>query len=410
MNLYILNEIRRGALYGVGTYIHELSTALKDSCWSVCVINLMSDKQQMQVDEIDGVHYWHFPSAVVEQRTIGIEKREELYYRNIVYLLQLYIEDKKDLIFHLNYNHFNKLFEELKKSFNCKIIITIHYIEWCFKLFGNVSNFRHILTLQEISQINELQKIVIKLYKKEKEFFLKADHIICLSENTLQILQDDYQIPSSKVSIIYNGLSDCNLVTDKSVLRQKYLIPDVPVILFAGRLDDIKGLRYALKAFKIVLSKYPHCYFIITGNGEFDIFMKECEDIWTHVIWTGFLDKNKLNDLYSIADIGIIPSFHEQCNYVAIEMMMHGLPMITTSSPGLDEMTEDGISSLQIPLITHSDNVEINTDLLADTMLYLLEHPDVRKRIGANARLRYEAAYSAEIFRKNMLNFYASLL
>ena len=118
----------------------------------------------------------------------------------------------------------------------------------------------------------------------------------------------------------------------------------------------------------------------------------------------------KLYLLYTIADIGVMPSLSEQCNYVAIEMMMHGLPMIMSAAPGLAEMTEDEVSSLQVPVVAYPDKVEIDTDLLAEKMLYLLQHPDERKRMGANARKRYETVYSAEIFRQNMLDFYRSIL
>ena len=53
--------------------------------------------------------------------------------------------------------------------------------------------------------------------------------------------------------------------------------------------------------------------------------------------------------------------------------------------------------------------MEIDTGLLAEKMLYLLQHPEERKRMGVNARKRYETVYSSEIFRQNMLHFYDSL-
>lgn len=43
MNLYIFNQNRRGAVFGVGTYIHELVTALKDQNINIFVVNLISD-------------------------------------------------------------------------------------------------------------------------------------------------------------------------------------------------------------------------------------------------------------------------------------------------------------------------------------------------------------------------------
>ena len=409
MNLYVFNETRRGAIYGVGTYIRELTGALKGSELNICVINLTSDKPQIQMEEIDGIRHWHFPSAISEQRTTDNQKQWELYHRNVVYLLQLHIEDKKDLIFHLNYNQKAHLSEELKKTFDCQIITTIHYFDWCLKLSGNISRFRKILASEVHNQFDDVSKTIIESYQLEKTLFETVDHIICLSKNTQMILQDDYQIAIGKTAIIYNGLTDSYTLLDKKVLRQKYHFNDIPILLFVGRLDDIKGLNCMLNAFREVLNSHQCCHLVIVGDGDFSVYMKECEGIWKCITWTGFISKEKLYDLYSIADIGILPSLTEQCNYVAIEMMMHGLPMITSAAQGLAEMTEDGISSLQFPVIEHPDRIEIDSSLLVEKILYLLQHPEERERIGQNARKRYEEYYSAEIFRNNMLQLYKSL-
>ena len=104
-----------------------------------------------------------------------------------------------------------------------------------------------------------------------------------------------------------------------------------------------------------------------------------------------------------------MPSFHEQCSYVAIEMMMHGIPLIASTTTGLKEMVTDGVTGMHIPIIEHPDKVEIDTDLLAEKILYMLQHPEYRKRMGANARKRHETVYSSEIFRHNMLDLYRSL-
>ena len=43
-----------------------------------------------------------------------------------------------------------------------------------------------------------------------------------------------------------------------------------------------------------------------------------------------------------------MPSLYEQCSYVGIEMMMHGLPIIGTTAPGLDEMIDNREDKVQI--------------------------------------------------------------
>ena len=408
MDLYIFEESSRAAVYGIGTYVKELTVALKDSGIKICVVHLRSDKKDMRKEEIDKIHHIHIPTTINQNTLLSFNKQSELYYKNVVYLLRMQIKDKETPIFHLNYPS-KKFAEELKKSFDCSLVMTVHFFEWCASLYGNVACFRKILTNQESDYGDELTKTVNHLYQKEKELFQTTDHIICLSEFAQHILQDDYQIEPDKITVIYNGITDRNTAPDKLSLRQKYHIPDIPVFLFVGRLDDIKGLKYALQAFKIVLETQPHCHFIIAGDGTFNIYMKECEDVWMHVTWTGLISKDKLYDLYAIADIGVMPSFHEQCSYVAIEMMMHGVPLIASNTTGLKEMVADGVTGMHIPVIEHSDSAAIDTDLLAEKMLYLLQHPAERKRMGANARKRYEERYSSGVFRQNMLDLYESL-
>lgn len=407
MNLYIFHTSSEAAVYGVGTYIRELTTALRHSKIKVCVINLRAHIPQIRIEETsDGIKRWYFPEPIEQLATDGLC---DLYYRNIVYLLQSYIEDKSNLIFHLNANQSSKFAKELKTAFDCKIVLTIHYFDWCFKLSGNLTRFRLLREIRKTVQGNEDIESLKEAFRKEKETFKVMDHIFCLSEKTREILQDDYKVKPDKITVVYNGLTDKVSIVEKTVLRQKFQISDIPIILFAGRLDGIKGLTYALRAFKIVLNTQSECRFIIAGNGEFDSYMIECEDIWINISWTGLINKEKLYELYAIADIGIIPSFHEQCSYVAIEMMMHGLPIIGSTSTGLCEMIEDNITGLHIPVIEFTDRTEINSSLLAEKILYLLQHSTEARQMGQNGRRRYLENYSSEIFRNNMVKFYESV-
>ena len=409
MNLYIISEANRATDYGLGTYIRELTESLKDSDINVCVIHLRSDKPNNESQHSDSIEHLHIPPPINLNISKESDNQRELYYRNIAYLLQLHIKDTEKPVFHLNKTQGN-LAAILRETFVCTIITTIHYLEWCFYLSGNTSQFKQILAIQETERMNDLQKLTTASFQREKECFQTADRIICLSEHTRQILQADYSIKPDKITVLCNGLTDNIPVVKRLVLRQKYYLSNSPVILFAGRLDNLKGLTYALRAFKTVLNTYPHCRFLIAGNGAFDVFMQECEDIWMHVTWTGLINRAKLYELYIIADIGIMPSFTEQCSYVAIEMMMHGLPIIGSATAGLKEMVEDGETGLHIPVIEHDESVEIDSSLLAEKMLYLLQHPEERKRMGINARKRYKRLYTSELMRKNMLRFYNSLI
>jgi len=410
MDLYIFNEASRAAVYGIGTYIRELTAALRDSDVNICVVHLRTANPIEEADEQGNIRHLYIPAPVSINSNSDMSSRHDLYYRNVVFLLRLQNTNNENLIFHLNNNQCSALAEELKKTFVCKIVVSIHYLDWSLTLLGNINRFRKIITAQETEQDDALNKASFESYRKEKALFEKVDQIICLSDNTFEILHYDYEIKPDKVTVIYNGLTDSQSTSaDRQVLRQKYRIKDMSVILFAGRLNDIKGLKYALQAFRIVLNAYPDCRFIIAGNGNYDLYMKECEDIWMNISWTGLINSNKLNDLYAIADIGVMPSLHEQCSYVAIEMMMHGLPIIGSASAGLKEMIIDRETGFHVSMVEYDDRVEINTTLMAEKILYLIENPDERKRMGQNARRRYEEHYSNVVFSKKMLYFLARL-
>ena len=75
----------------------------------------------------------------------------------------------------------------------------------------------------------------------------------------------------------------------------------------------------------------------------------------------------------------------------------------------MNEVVDDNCA-LKVPIIKYPDKTEIDTDLLSEKIVYLLQHPAEAKRLGEEGRKRYLKYYSSKVFRKNMLNFYNSLV
>jgi glycosyltransferase len=406
MNLYIFSDTCFGTVYGVGTYIRELTAALRDSDIKVYVLNLMSDKPQIQIEEIDGICHWYFP--VPEQRTINDKEYIELYFRNVVYLLQLHIKDKKNLIFHFNFLQNENFVEELRKAFDCRIVSVVHFSDWGSTVFDNLQRLQNILNKEDTDSFGEVLK---KSFEKEKLHYLKVDHCICLSKYMHEILCRDYGLDATKISVIPNGLRDVTYtLTNIKLLRKKWnILVREKIILFAGRIDKIKGLGYLIKAFHEVLKINPSCRLIIAGSGDYDTFFQEAKDICTRITFTGLLKKKELYEIYQIADVGVVPSLFEPFGYVPVEMMIHGLPIVATATSGLNEVVED-TCGLKVPIIKYPDKVEIDTSLLAEKILYLLQHPNEARKLGENGRKRYEKMYTSEIFGQKMSRLYQSLI
>ena len=206
INLYIFYEFSPAAVYGIGTYIRELTTALKGNDMNVCVVYLRSDKSDMEMENSDGIRYWHIPASTSISNNKN-EKIFERYYHNILYLLQLYIVEKENLIFHVNHMHCKPLVDSLKTTFDCKIVLVVHYLDSIISLMGNISRFRRIIS-QHDKPTDELKKFVKISFQKEKELFHAVDKIICLANHTFDLLHHDYQIEKEKLVVIPNGLSD----------------------------------------------------------------------------------------------------------------------------------------------------------------------------------------------------------
>ena len=407
MNLYIIYQKSRGTIFGIGTYIRELVAALKNSDIRIYLVNLLSDGSCVRKEEVDGVTLWNFPVPLSKQWNFLDREQRALYFHNIVYLLRIHIQDQEDLVFHLNHYQNEDFATELKTYFDCKVISVSHSSDWASGIHDNPLRLRAILNGKEDVWSEDIRYS----FEEERADYMKMDRIISLSNYMRGLLWQEYGIDPTKIAVIPNGLSDVmpQTLADREKLKRKwYISNEERIILFVGRMDDIKGGTFLVKAFQKVLENYPGSRLVIVGSGNYDSFLREAKNIQTKITFTGFLDRSDLYELYRLADVGVVPSLFEPFGYVPIEMMMHELPIVATATSGLNEVVDESCG-LKVPLIVSPDSVEIDTSLLAQKIVYLLQNPKEAKRLGKNGRKRYLEKYSSEVFGKNMIEFYKSL-
>lgn len=421
---FIINNASRAANYGVGTYIKQLFNCLKTiPNIQISMIDLDADAKEYSIseDKLGCTHYLIPHVDVVE--------KYEAYCRNAFYFLIQHIDKEKgdSIIFHFNYFLHYDLAIRLKTYLpKCKIVIAVHYLSWCFDLSGNVTKFRSCLygvsstkslntadsdyTSEDRSGASEnLYKGVIESYDRECEFLRLADAVVVLSENTKDIIIDDYHINRNKIHVLQNGLEDI-IENDDSGDDKHVAIPvSKRNVLFVGRLDKIKGVRYLIKAFKILYMVDHSLHLYLVGDGDFSSHLSEVNDIWDAVTITGKIEKKYAERYYHKATIGVLPSFHEQCSYTAIEMMMHGIPLVGTDSTGLCEMlkyTPDNI--------VHIDENKFKEDSfiaeLSQKMKRLLYDSDYYKHSSLLMRQAYLDYYSIDRMRINYNNLLNRLI
>jgi glycosyltransferase len=404
IHVLLFTEESPANTYGVGSYISQLTAALenKENLHLYLVRLHTNEKEFKYVHDSDSCESYVFPG--IKQST---EKDFEHYYRAAWNILRTYIRPAGNdkLILHLNIHYEYPLIAISKEAFpDRKVIYTVHYQPWCFDLKGNAARFKEYLRLGKQKKI--------PAYQLERRLFAESDALVCLSCFTKSLLTSSYEVPEEKMFLVPNGLKDVSIplsTEQKAGLKKRLSFrTKEKIILFAGRVDEIKGIGYLIIAFKKVLAEEPDCRLVIAGDGNFAPFLKLCDGFWKQITFTGQLAKERLYEFYKIADLGILPSFLEQCSYTAIEMMMFGLPMIASDTTGLAEMIEPEVSGLQIP-VNEKDDVDMDADTLAGMMLRLLRNPDNARRLGTNARRRYEQMYTTEQMAYSMTKIYQDL-
>lgn len=370
--VFIFNEICPGGNYGIKTYVEQLTMSLHlIGGFETHIVNLRSNLSEFTVTHEENIVLYEIPKERFWKNN------QEIYYRNILYLLrtQVVIHELDDIFFQINYFEHKYLISSLRKMFpHGKIIFTLHYLDWSFILQGNTSLFRK--TINQIIKIENSQYI-IQLFNRDKMLFNSVDIIICLSEYAKNLLVNEYEISNSKIELIHNGLSHAYIekhLTTKNNLRKQYFFDEGDkIILYVGRLDKAKGGSELIKAFKYVLKKLPKSRLVIIGSGKENIYFEESELYWSKITFTGQIDRSQVEVFYQMADVGVLPSFTEQCSYVAIEMMRYGLPIIGTTSTGLSEMIDDGVNGYKVNIIEKEDGVEMSTKELADKIYNVLK-------------------------------------
>ncbi|WP_288206653.1 glycosyltransferase [uncultured Parabacteroides sp.] len=368
-HLYIFEEQGRASSYGIGTYVEQVIECLK-SDFQISVILFAFMGGSVEERWQGNVRYITIPLGESSLLYLGSKKKWDKLFSHVVYILREFVNDNHVNIFHFNYSNYIMLANKVKEVWPDSLsVLTIHYFSWCFTLKGNLVQFRNIVFHKPFEVMDEMERTVYYSYKQDLEMFNSVDKIICLSQFACNHLKNEYSILSDKIEFIPNGLNDQCVTTSKKDLREQYNIPqNCKILLFAGRLDEIKGIAYLVNAFRQMADKYNDVRLYIIGEGDYGAVLSHSLYIRDKVVVLGKLNKNDLYNFYRIADLGVLPSMHEQCSFVLIEMFMQGLPCIITTSTGLNDIFLDDCNDLRVDLIESKDKIVFPVQVLSSEM------------------------------------------
>jgi glycosyltransferase involved in cell wall biosynthesis len=126
-------------------------------------------------------------------------------------------------------------------------------------------------------------------------------------------------------------------------IKKRMNIHAESVVLFIGRLIDFKGVQDAVEALRIVKQFKPDVLMVIVGKGPLETYVTAAsEELAPSVLYFESVDEATLQDLYLIADVHIMPSWHEAFGVVCAEALGYGVPSIVTRTSGCSDLIIDG--------------------------------------------------------------------
>ena len=183
-----------------------------------------------------------------------------------------------------------------------------------------------------------------------------AAMIIVPSRNTKRDLQQHYGVPDERIAVIpYAASPEFRPVTDPAAARrvlQRQGI-DGDYLLFVGSVEPRKNLAGLIRAASTWLQRDPARHHIVVAgppgwlNSEVHQLVT-ARHLGRQVHFLGYVDRDELRALYSGARAFVYPSFYEGFGFPVLEAMACGAPVITSTTPALEEIAE-GAARLVAP-------------------------------------------------------------
>ena len=206
-----------------------------------------------------------------------------------------------------------------------------------------------------------------------------CDHVIVPTDSVREMVEDEFGL-TEQVSVVptpvdleaFEGL-------DPTPVRERYVPGESKLLLYVGRIAKEKGLNFLLGAFGQIVSQRPDVNLLMVGTGpQLDEFKARTrkEGLAEKVFFAGAVSPDEVPAYYAAADLFVFTSSSETQGLVLIEAMAAGTPVVTVRAPGPQDVLAEGGGRL----------VSADSSAFSDEVLALLNSPDEREKLAAEAR------------------------
>jgi starch synthase len=258
----------------------------------------------------------------------------------------------------------------------------------------------------------------------ENKAYNTADGIIAVSKQMKQDVIEAYGVDPNKVTVIHNGIDPefYQPTFDTNLLLELGIDPNIPFVLFVGRITRQKGISGLLEA-----AKYfnKNCQIVLcAGAPDTKEIELETEQLIANlkqdregvVLISEMLPREKIRVLYSHARVFACPSLYEPFGIINLEAMACETPVVGSHVGGIPEIIVEGETGYLVSLesISRTDfnpkNPEIFQKAFAEKINLLLDNEVMAKQLGKAGRVRVLNIFSWKSIAKTTFDYYQKVI
>ena len=250
--------------------------------------------------------------------------------------------------------------EKLFSPYWTNIILPKYLQQYHIDIYFSVNKILPYKKNENVKYISVIHDVFYKLdksyhplyYRKYLDFFLnlsirKSDLIITVSHNSKKDIIALFDVPSSKIHVVYEAadkgfypiiLSE----TEKYELKKDYELSD-KLILYVGVIENRKNIYGILNIADLVYKNNKELKFLLIGRLGYGAknILREIRKR-KNVIYLSYVEDSTLKKLYSLSRAFIFPSFYEGFGLPPLEAMQSGVPVIVSNTSSLTEVVDSG--------------------------------------------------------------------
>lgn len=403
MTVYFIDYYRPGYVNGITTYIDILTKSFsKVTEMSVYVVYVaaMAKSNHIVTEKENKTNLIYVPFDLAEN---GVCNAKDEFFANFIAGQQ----HDDEVILHLNWMNHASFASLLKKKMKVRTIMTKHCVAWRDRIRDHYELFYTIHSyLQNKGKGNFL---LWRILNPEYTVFHNVDGVITLTHDAEHLLTGYYGVKTRSIRMIYNAAKEpsTSIGKTKAELRGQYgFTNDEKIILYVGRISELKGLLYLSKLLDRLTATNRNVRMVVCGSGDWEWFLAALPPkLKSSVTAMGNADKNLLEDLYAICDLAIMPSIVEQCSYVALEYINALMPFVVSSVPGVTELLPKEYRK-DFPITFKPHGYLADVHKLETTVRRLLNDSSEREARAKKCKSYIQAMTSVSKMANDTLAFY----